>query len=118
MLPAGSGVFVIAVNKTLRDTLGLAFGMQVQVSLKKDKSEYGLPFPEELRGLLQQDPEGSALFHALTRGRQRTLLHIVGSPRSSTKRVARAAAVVKHLKAYNGQINYRQLYASLKDPRR
>jgi hypothetical protein len=118
MLPHGDGVFVITVNKKLRDALGLEFGMEVQVSLRKDNSEYGLPLPEELREIFRQDAEGNALFHALTRGRQRTLLYIIGSVKSSERRIARAIVVVKHLKANNGTINYKQLNAAMKDPRR
>jgi len=111
-------VFVIPVNKKLRDTLGLAFGMEVDVSLRKDESEYGLPLPEELHELLQQDPVGKRMFHALTRGKQRTLLYIVGSAKSSEKRITRAIAVVGHLKSNGGKINYKQLNALLKNPRR
>jgi hypothetical protein len=109
MLPHGNGRFVITVNKRLRDKLGLEFGMEVQVSLRKDASAYGLPFPEEFRALLGQDPKGDDLFHALSRGRQRTLLYIIGSARSTEKRILRALAVVKHLKANGGKINYRLL---------
>lgn len=116
--PYGQGVFVIPVNKTMRDRLGLEFGTAVEVSLRKDESEYGLPFPEELRELLQQDPEGSRLFHALTRGRQRTLLYVVGSAKSSDKRISRAIAVIKHLKSNGGKINYKELYGSLKNSHR
>jgi uncharacterized protein YdeI (YjbR/CyaY-like superfamily) len=88
------------------------------VSLKKDKSEYGLPVPDELNELFRQDAEGNRLFHALTRGRQRTLLYIVGSAKDSDKRILRAIVIINHLKANKGRINYRQLNASLKDPRR
>jgi len=117
ILPHGNGRFVITVNKKRRDTLGLDFGMKVSVTLKKDESEYGLPLPEELDELLRQDAEGRKLFHSLTAGRQRTLLHIIGSVKSPEKRVQRAIAVVNHLKVNKGKINYRQLNKSLRDPR-
>jgi hypothetical protein len=116
--PIGGGVFVIPVNKTLRDSLGITFGMEVQATLKRDSSEYGLPMPEEFLAVLRQDPEGDRLFHGLTRGRQRTLLHIVGSEKSREKRIVRAVTVLHHLKVNNGRINFRQLYESLRDPRR
>ncbi len=117
MLPFGDGVFVISVNKKLRDELGLGFGEEVRVCLKKDKSTYGLPLPDELKELLRQDTEGDELFHALTQGKQRTVLYIIGSVKSPEKRVARAVAVVAHLKANSGKINYKQLYLSLNSPR-
>ncbi len=118
ILPYGNGRFVITVNKKLRETLGLAFGMGVKVSLKKDKSEYGLPLPEELQVLLRQDAEGDRLFHALTRGRQRTLLYIIGSAKSTEKRIERALVIVDHLKANKENINYKQLSVSLRSRRR
>ena len=46
VLHRGEGLFLITVNKKLRDRLGLGFGMEVRVGLKKDNSEYGLPMPE------------------------------------------------------------------------
>lgn len=117
LLPHSNGSFVVRVNKNLRDRLGLSFGADVSAILKKDESEYGLPLPDELRELLRQDAEGNALFHALTRGKQRTLLYIAGSIKDSEKRIQRAIVIVNHLKVNKGKINYRQLGASLKDPR-
>ena len=116
LLPHGDGTFVITVNKKLRNLLGLSFGETVQVALKKDESKYGLPLPPELDELLKQDTEGSALFHALTPGKRRTLLYIVGSAKNSDKRIARAIIIIRHLKVNKGKINYRQLSISLKDP--
>ena len=116
LIPFGNGAFVITVNKGLRDKLRLTFGMEVQVELRKDTSVYGLPMPEEFQEILRQDKEGNALFHALTRGRQRTLLYIIGSAKSPEKRMVRAIAVVRHLKANKGKINYKELGASLKRP--
>ena len=117
MLPHGNGTFVITVNKKLRDTLGLSFGMEVNVRLKKDTSEYGLPLPEELKELFRQDKEGDKVFHTLTPGKQRTLLYFVGKGKSPEKRAMQAIVIVNHLKANKGKINYRQLSASLKNLR-
>ena len=117
ILHYGKGLPVISVNKKLRDSLGLSFGSEVHVVLKKDESEYGLPLPDELRELFEQDAEGDRLFHALTRGKQRTLLYIVDKPKNQEQRVIRALAVVKHLKLNKGKIDYKQLGAMIKDPR-
>ena len=118
ILPHGNGRFVITVNQKRREALGLDFGAKVSVTLKRDQSEYGLPLPEELEELLRQDSEGNALFHALTRGRQRTLLYIIGSAKNPEKRIERALVIVNHLKLNKGKINYRQLSVSLKSRRR
>lgn len=114
LLPHGNGTFVITVNKKLRDTLKLTFGMAVQVSLKKDESKYGLPMPEELEELFRQDKEARLLFHALTAGKQRTLLYIIGSAKGPDGRVSRAIIITKHLKTNAGKINYKELFQALK----
>ena len=109
LLPKGDGSFLITVNKKIRDQLGLKDGSLVRVGLRKDESEYGLPMPEEFAEVLAQDEEGNRLFHALTPGKLRTLLYIVGQVKDPDKRVGRAIAIVEHLKKNGGKINYRQL---------
>jgi uncharacterized protein YdeI (YjbR/CyaY-like superfamily) len=105
------------VNKKIRDQLGLKPGSPAQVSLRKDESEYGLPMPEELAEVLAQDEEGNRLFHALTPGKLRTLLYIVGHVKNTDARIGRAFIIVEHLKANNGKIKYRQLNEELKNMR-
>lgn len=114
LMPKGDGSWFININKTLRDKLGLKIGTPVRVALRKDESDYGLPMPEELAELLLQDEEGNQIFHALTAGKQRTLLYIVGSVKSPELRLNRAIVVVEHLKENSGKINFKQLYAQLK----
>ena len=95
--------------------MGLKIGSKVSVKLCKDESEYGLPMPEELAELLAQDEEGDRLFHALTPGKIRTLLYIIGQPKNSDDRLHRALAVVEHLKMYKGKIEYKQLNLRIQD---
>lgn len=114
LMPKGEGFWFININKKIRDTLKLEPGMEVQVSLVKDESTYGLPMPEELQELLAIDEEGDRLFHALTPGKQRNLLYIVGQPKTSDKRIERALVVVDHLKAHGGRIDFKRLYQNLK----
>lgn len=118
LIPHGNGSFVITVNKKLRDKQDLKFGMTVDVSLRKDESEYGLPMPKEFAELLRQDKRGNRLFHALTAGRQRTLLYIIGQRKTTDARIERGIVVVEHLKATNGKIDYKKLNESLKKANR
>lgn len=113
LLPRGDGTWLITVNKKIQAKWGLTIGSKVSVSLRKDESEYGLPMPEELAELLAQDETGNRLFHALTPGKLRTLLYIVGQAKNSDTRLHRALAVVEHLKANKGKIDYKQLNVSL-----
>ena len=115
LLPRGDGTFLITVNKKLQTSLGVRPGMQVQASLRRDNSEYGLPMPEEFQELLAQDEESSRLFHALTPGKQRTLLYIIVHVKNSDARLTRALVVAEHLKKQNGKIDYKRLNADLQN---
>lgn len=114
LLPRGDGSFLITVNKKIQTQLGLKIGSKVSVRLRRDESEYGLPMPEELAELLAQDEEGNLVFHSLTPGKIRTLLYIVGQPKSSDVRLQRALAVVEHLKKNAGKIDYKLLNIQIK----
>lgn len=115
LMHKGGGEFFINVNQKIRTKLRLKLHSEVEVCLQKDKSEYGLPMPEELMELLQIDDEGNTLFHALTRGKQRTLLHMIGTPKSSDIRIRKAICIIDHLKFNNGKINYKLLNEALKN---
>ncbi len=109
LIPRGDGSFLVMVNKKTQTKLGLKTGSQLRVRLQKDESEYGLPMPEELAELLAQDEEGNRVLHALTPGKIRTLLYLVGQPKSSDLRLHRALVVVEHLKSNHGKIDFKQL---------
>jgi hypothetical protein len=114
LLPFGNGVFMLSVNKRWCDTLHLEIGSRVRVGLRKDDSKYGLPVPEELKELFRQDKEGSRFFHALTIGKQRILLYIIGSAKTPDARAWKATIIVRHLRENHGKIHYRQLSQALK----
>lgn len=114
LMHKGDGDYFINVNKKIREELNLKPGNQVTVGLEKDDSEYGLPMPDELKETLLQDENGDILFHALTPGKQRTLIYIAGSVKDTQKRINRALAIVTHLKNMNGKINFKQLNEMLK----
>lgn len=109
------GRFYIIVNKQKRDALGIAAGDKVKVELALDESKYGLPMPDEFREVLDQDAEGDRIFHSLTPGKQRSLLHLVGSVKDIDKRIHQSLVVVEHIKEY-GNVVGEILYEELKRP--
>lgn len=115
LLPWGE-LFYIIVNKKKRDAAGIAAGDTVNVLLEKDDSKYGLPMPEEFREVLDQDPHGDELFHALTAGKQRSLLYLLSKPKDIDVRIHHALLVVEHLKANDGNVIGERLYEELKRP--
>ncbi len=114
LVPNGRGAYVVTVNKALRTILGLTFGAKLRITLRPDDSKYGLPMPPELREVFRQDKPASKRFHALTPGKQRTLLYIINSGKTLDERVFRAITIVRHLEENQGAINYRKLGVMLR----
>ena len=108
--------FCIVVNKSIREKLGLEDGSVVRVELADDTSKYGAPMPEELKEVLKQDPVGNRLFHALTAGKQRSLIYLIRGVKNVDKRIHLALIVVKHITENDGKVIGDKLYEEMKRP--
>ena len=113
LLPNG-GEYCIIVNKKIRDKIGIADGDKVIVQLELDKSKYGLPMPPEFKEALRQDKEGDRLFHALTPGKQRTMIYYISKPKDVDRRIFYALALIEHLKNNDGKIIFPKLAEEFK----
>ena len=118
LMPKGDGQYFINLNKERRKKLGLHLGAEINVQLKIDQSKYGLPMPEELGELLKMDEEGNYIFHQLTPGKQRTLIHIVGKHKRSETRLRKAVVIVDYLKAVQGKLDFKELNEAFKQSNR
>lgn len=74
----------VLVNKTNRKNLNVKVGDIVTVKLEKDTSQYGIDISKEFQTVLEQDLEASKIFHSLTPGKQRSLIHLMVSLRLPT----------------------------------
>ena len=108
--------FYIGTNKYIRDSLGIKAGDKVTLEVVEDTSKYGLPMPEELQEVLNQDPEGDRVFHLLTPGMQRSMLYSIGRHKDVDRRIHVALVVIEHLKKNEGKIVYEELKNELKRP--
>ncbi len=117
LMPKGKGVYFININKEVRKKLNLEQGNKVSVSLSPDNSKYGIHLPAEMEELLEQDRAGSAVFHHLSIGKQRTLLHLIGTPKSPDTRLRKALMTLDYLKSVNGKLDYKELNAFYKEQR-
>ena len=90
-------------------------GEEIDIELSKDKSKYGIAQPKEMEELLEQDEIGSIILHKLTPGRQRSLLHIAGIPKSENIRINRAVAILEYLKMVNGKLDFKELNLAIKN---
>ena len=116
LLPWTEGGFCVVVNKKIRDKLGIYDGDKVKVELEKDESRYGLPMPKELKEVLRQDKEGDKLFHALTPGKQRTMLYYIAKSKDVDRRIQWSLILIEHLKKNDGKIIFPSLSEELKRP--
>ena len=115
LMPAGKGTYFLMLSKDLMKKLQLAGDQEVEVKIEKDTSKYGMPISEEMKELLELDPDGEVLFHRLTPGKIRSLLHFVNKYKSSDKRIEKAVIILEHLKANNGILDWKMLNQAFKD---
>jgi hypothetical protein len=104
----------VLVNKENREKAKIEEGQKLEVTLEKDHSEYGHEMPEELQVLLDQDEKGSQHFFALTKGKQRALIYLVGKVKNSNSRLSKSLAIIEHLKEAQGKLDFRKLNEKIK----
>lgn len=114
LLSMGNGIRYLLMSKARCKKHKLKLGDEVLVELKPDSSKYGIALPEEMKELLVQDIEGSKYFHELTLGKQRSLLHLIGKPKSSDLRLHKAIATLEYLKRVRGKLDFKELNEALK----
>ncbi|MFK7900779.1 MAG: YdeI/OmpD-associated family protein [Cyclobacteriaceae bacterium] len=115
LMSDGAGGFFIMINKELKKKLDLSEGSKLTVSLEEDTSKYGIPMPEEMQELMGQDSEGDHYFHALTRGKQRSLLYLIGKPKTSGTRLKKALVIINYLKGTKGKLDFKELNQAMKN---
>jgi hypothetical protein len=110
----GSGGYRIMLNRERCKKLGLVRGETISVELEKDRSEYGVPMSEELREVLDQNPDADRIFHSLTKGMQRTLIYWSDNVKSSDIKIRRALVMTDHLVNQKGKPDYKLLNIEMK----
>lgn len=98
LMALGKGSAYITINSQRLKKLNLSLGDEVNITLKKDKSQFGMEMPNELQELLQQDQEGHERFNKLSPGKQRYIINYVGSVKNTQKRIDRALLLINNLK--------------------
>ncbi|GAA4338070.1 YdeI/OmpD-associated family protein [Flaviaesturariibacter amylovorans] len=91
--------YYIALGAPSLKKLGAKEGDRLDAAISRDEDPYQFVMPEELLEVLRTDPEADTVFHALTPGNQRGLMHVVTSVKSPEKRVERALRIAERIKA-------------------
>lgn len=108
-------VFFIFLKKNVLIKNELQEGQMIKITLEKETSEYGIPLPHSFQELLYQDTEGSAYFHELTKGKQRSLIHIVSKVKNVDSQLAKGLAIMHHLKESKGKLDFKRLNELIKE---
>jgi hypothetical protein len=114
LMPNKDAWFVM-MNQGNVKKLNLRPNSEIQVVMAKDISEYGMPMADEFREVLDQEPLADQYFHALTPGKQRTLLHIINSVKNTESRIKKSLAIADHIVVNKGTINYKLLNEAFKE---
>jgi Domain of unknown function (DUF1905) len=117
LMSNGDGTYFIMTNANFRKVNKLNEGDEVFVKLKVDDSKYGMYVPDFFEELCFQDPEADVLFHKLTAGKQRTLLHIISKLKSEEKQLEKSLIIFDYLKSVNGKIDFKELNEAFKTSR-
>lgn len=110
------GTYFVMVNKDRRERLGISPGSKVTVEIAADESEFGMPMPEELEEVLNQDADGERHFRDLKDGAKRSMMYYIGKLKDVDRRINAALIFVEHLKKNDGRLDRTTLAIELKRP--
>lgn len=113
-MPEGNGKYFLMLSKDVMKKLHLAIDQNVTVTIEEDTTKYGMPIAEEMKELLELDPDGEVLFHKLSPGKIRSLLYTVNKFKSSDKRIEKSVIILEHLKANGGNLDWKALNQAFK----
>jgi len=113
-MPYPKGYFIL-MNQANVKKLNIKEGDPVNIVINKDTSEYGVPMPDSFLALLSQDEQGSAYFHQLTPGKQRSLIYIVGKVKNIDSQINKGLAILSHLTEAKGQLDFKRLNEKIKE---
>jgi len=106
--------YYLLLNKEIVAQLNLQIGQEINVKFEHDTSEYGMPMPEEMQVVLDQDEAALAYFQKLTPGKQRNLIYLVTKIKNPDKRINKALAIVEHLHDVEGKLDFKKLNETIK----
>ena len=91
------GYYIMASKATLKK-IQAAAGDEILVKIEKDRTKYQSEMPEELRAVLDTDPEALVIFEGLTPGKKRSIMHLVNSAKQVDTRINRGLKIAENLK--------------------
>ena len=117
LLSAGDYGYFVNVNAAIRMKTRLSLYDKASINIYLDTSKYGLPVPKVFQELLNQDPEFMGVLESLTMGKQRSLIHMVGTFKTENKQLEKLMILRNYLVQVNGKLDYKELQLAFKNNR-
>ena len=95
MIPMGEGNFIIAINATMRKTIGKFKGDPVEISIAIDEKGYQLN--EDLLACLEDEPRALSFFDTLSKGHQTYFSKWIESAKTIETKSKRIANSIQYL---------------------
>lgn len=111
--PWKEGYFIL-INKDNVKKLNLTVNENVELTIEKDHSEFGHEVPFTFEALLEQDAEGKHYFYQLTKGKQRSLIYLIGKVKNIDIQINKGMAILDHLKQVKGALDFKMLNETIK----
>jgi Domain of unknown function (DUF1905)/Bacteriocin-protection, YdeI or OmpD-Associated len=99
IMPKKEGGFYINIGASICKKLKVKNGVIVEAIFSKDNEPYQFEMPEPLKVVLEDDRKAHEIFHALSLGKQRSLMYLVGLVKSEDKQIERALRIAEKIKA-------------------
>jgi hypothetical protein len=104
----------ILISKDILKKLKFHPGDALDIELQSPHLKYGIPVCSELEEVLLFDHEGSALFHQLGIGAQRSLIHLINKYKNPQLRMDRSLIIMRHLIDRKGKLDFKILLSNFK----
>ncbi len=98
MSPRKSGGHFVMIGKGVMSKAGIEVGQELNLEVVEDTTEHQFEMPIALSEVLETDPDAHRAFKALTPGRKRGLMHMVGSLKSTDKQIEKALLIAENIK--------------------
>jgi Domain of unknown function (DUF1905) len=95
----GDGNFFIILGSKNLKAINKELGDTIHIELQEDPDPLGVPMPEVLEVLLEQDEDLKASFDKLSLGKKRHVIHTIARIKDIDKQIANATLIIQeHLK--------------------
>ena len=117
LMSAGDYGYFVNVNASIRKKVKINLFDRVSLEIRNDNSKYGLPVPKVFQELLKQDPNFTKVFESLSMGKQRSLIHLVGTFKTEQKQLEKLMTIRDYLNQVQGKLDYKELHQAFKNNR-